>query len=181
MALTKMGQAELITNIDEATPNSNALRAAWDICRDAVLRGFDWGFAMERQELAALDDAPMSDIYAYQYALPTNPLCLRVVDFPDYDRLNQPEYEVEGDVLLTNETTARIRYIKQATDTAKYPADFANALAAWLAYETCLAINGSRGLKPLLAADYTDAISKAKGNGAIERKSMAQRTTWADR
>jgi hypothetical protein len=180
-ALTKLGQAELITNIDEGTPNANALRAAWDIARDATLRDFDWGFAMTRQTLAVLEDEPLSEIWEYQYQLPTVPLYLRIVDIPDYDPLNQPPYEIEGDVLLTNETEITIRYIAQITDTAKYPADFANALAARLAFEVATVVTQSRGAKQLAAAEYASAISDAKGTAALEQKSKPARSTWADR
>ncbi|MDO9534776.1 MAG: hypothetical protein Q7J85_05470, partial [Bacillota bacterium] len=131
MALAKLG-AKSIANIDTDTDN-NAIkcRAIYENTRDALLRSYEWNFAIERAELAQLATTPVYG-FDYEYTLPTSPYCLRVLEME-----SGTSFEIEGRKLLTNEDECKIKYIKRIVNPAQLDALFitvmVDSLAAQLA------------------------------------------------
>lgn len=178
IALVKIGASQ-ITNLGQAnSAPAAACEAVYDHLRDELLRGHNWGFAMQRGAVTLLDDAPESEKYFYQFQLPANPKVMRVVDVPDYPKM---DYRIEQDKILCNETTLIIRYIKEVTDENLFPPDFVGALACRIAAEVAIALTNSATLRQQMMIEYHIALSEAKGNGAIEVSPEVVPDTWADR
>ena len=123
-ALNNLG-ASNITTLDENSKAARIINQRYDAVRDAVFRAHPWNCLIRRAQLAQETDTPVFG-YAKQYALPTEPFCLRVLEFSNgslsYPQDNMtsntggPVFVIEGRKLLTDEGTARIKYIGRVTD-----------------------------------------------------------------
>jgi len=133
-ALLKIGSTSITSLEDDSNPARLANRL-YEPTRDALLREHPWNFAIRRSSLARLSDAPAFG-YDYAYQLPADPYCLRVLAMSD----EEAEFVIEGRELLTDETTAKIRYIALIDDPAQYDALFVQALEAALAAEMAIPI-----------------------------------------
>ena len=110
--------------------------------------------------------------YANQYALPTDPFCLRVLEFSNgtlsYPQDNMtsnsgaPVFVIEGRKLLTDEGVAKIKYVGRVTDPQQYEANLVETLAAKLAMEIAYAITGSNSIIQLTAGLYDQKLKEAR-------------------
>lgn len=168
------------SNISDFGENSKAARLVnqrYEAVRDAVFRSHPWNCLIRRAELAQEVDAPVFG-YAYQYSLPTDPFCLRVLEFsngslsyPQDNMTNNsggPVFMIEGRKLLTDEGTARIKYIGRVTDPQQYDALLTEALAARLASEIAYALTGSTSVSQLADSLYRDKLREARFVDATE-------------
>jgi len=175
-ALNNLG-ASNISSLDENSKAARIVNQRYEAVRDAVFRAHPWNCLIERAQLAQDTDAPAFG-YAYQYALPTNPYCLRVLEFsngtlsyPQDNITNNsggPVFVIEGRKLLTDEAVARIKYIGRVTDPQQYDASLVEALAARLAAEVCYAITGSTSMVQIQTSLYEAKINEARFNDATE-------------
>lgn len=175
-ALNSLGAS----NISSFTENSKAARIVnqrYEGVRDAVFRAHPWNCLIRRAELAQ-ETTPPAFGYANQYALPTDPFCLRVLEFsngtlsyPQDNILSNsggPVFVIEGRKLLTDEGVARIKYVGRITDPQQYDASLTEALSARLAAEICYAITGSTSMVQMQTAMYDAKINEARFNDATE-------------
>jgi hypothetical protein len=175
-ALNNLG-ASNISSLDENSKAARVVNQRYNAVRDAVFRAHPWNCLIERAQLAQDTDTPAFG-YAYQYALPTNPYCLRVLEFsngtlsyPQDNITNNsggPVFVIEGRKLLTDEAVARIKYIGRVTDPQQYDASLVEALAARLAAEVCYAITGSTSMVQIQTSLYEAKINEARFNDATE-------------
>lgn len=175
-ALNNLG-ASNISSLDENSKAARIVNQRYDAVRDAVFRAHPWNCLIQRAQLAQETDAPAFG-YTYQYALPTNPYCLRVLEFsngtlsyPQDNITNNsggPVFVIEGRKLLTDEAVARIKYIGRITDPQQYDASLVEALAARLAAEVCYAITGSTSMVQIQTSLYEAKINEARFNDATE-------------
>lgn len=161
-ALRKLGD-DPITSLSDNTERARLCNAFYEPTRDAVLRSHPWNFAIARASLSKLTSTPAFD-YSYEYTLPTNPYCLRVLkmEYDDY------EFKVEGRKLLTDEGTAKILYVAKITDTAQFDPMFTEVLTARLAAELAYAITGSNGMSKQMWELYDIKISEARSIDGLE-------------
>lgn len=160
-ALNFLGQ-EPIVDIDSDGPQEVSLRNAYDFALEDSLRSHTWNFAYKRASLARLDAAPTYG-YSYAYQLPSDFLKLRDTD----DTLG---HEIEGDQILSNNESMKIRYIARVTDTEKFDSSFANFLAVRLARELAYNITGESSVIEKIDALYKEAKREAKKNDGQESK-----------
>lgn len=164
MACAKLGDF-YISSMSEGTKQATYAGIFWENARDTLLESYPWNFAIERASLALLAGTPTWQ-YTYKYQLPNN--CLRVLDMSasgDFDSSQTTEYRIEGRTLVTNETKAYIKYIKQVTDTSNFPPSFSKLLACELSLllaEPLAAADSST--KQLIMADRELALSEASRN-----------------
>lgn len=168
------------SNISDFTENSKPARLVnqrYDGIRDAVFRSHPWNCLIRRAQLPQEVTAPAFG-YARQYSLPTDPYCLRVLEFSNgsmsYPQDNMtsnsggPVFVIEGRKLLTDEGTARIKYVARVTDPNEYDASLIEVLATRLAVEIAYAITGSTSVVQAAAAMYDDKIREARFVDATE-------------
>ena len=175
-ALNSLG-ANNISTFDENSKPARLINQRYDSVRDNVFRQHPWNCLIRRVELAKETDTPAFD-YANQFALPTDPFCLRVLEFSNgtltfpFDNMTSnsggPVFVIEGRKLVTDEGIAQIRYIGRVTDPQEYDAGLVETLAAALAFELAYAITGSNTVKQRMAAEYTDKLRAAKFVDATE-------------
>lgn len=128
LALSVLGDDTVLLP-DQATEQARSLAAIYDTIRDATLTAHPWNFAMARKSLPAESATPEWG-FDQQFALPSDPFCLRVW------RANgrRTGWRVEGRKILANaEAPLQILYIARIEDTELFSFTFIDALAAHLA------------------------------------------------
>tara|TARA_A100001201_G_scaffold68689_2_gene63540 strand:- start:611 stop:1195 length:585 start_codon:yes stop_codon:yes gene_type:complete len=166
-ALRKLGDSP-ITALTEDTERARLCNALYEPARDSLLRSHAWNFAITRAALAQISATPAFE-YSYQYALPTDPFCLRVLkmEYDDY------EFKIEnlagqGRVLLTNEGTANIIYIARITDPKLFDSIFVDTLTAKLASEMAYPITNSAALQKEMEKMYKLKLTEARSIDSTE-------------
>jgi hypothetical protein len=166
-ALRKLGDSP-IASLTEDTERARLCNALYEPARDSLLRSHAWNFAITRASLAQISSTPAFE-YSYQYALPTDPFCLRVLkmEFDDY------EFKIEnlagqGRVLLTNEGTANIIYIARITDPKLFDSIFVDTLIAKLASEMAYPVTNSAALQKEMERVYKLKLTEARSIDSTE-------------
>ena len=160
-ALRRLGD-DPITSLTDDTERARLCNAFYSDARDAVLRSHPWNFAITRATLAQLSDTPAYG-FNYQYALPTNPYCLRVLEMEYKDYIFKVEnVATHGRVLLTDEGTAKILYIARITDTNLFDAMFVDTLTAKLAVDLAYPVTNSMQVQTNMQKLYQLKLSEAR-------------------
>jgi len=171
-ALTKIG-GNLITSIDDDSVEARLCKERFDQVLDMLLEDHEWNFAMVRASLALLSSTPDWG-YDYEFQLPSNPYCLRVVEVED-----DYEYKIEGRKLLSDEDTINIKYVKRIDDLTELSPEFIESLTYSLAMELDYYINGSLGMKQMLDQEFMVVYRKAKTRDANQGTPKEQDTfSW---
>jgi hypothetical protein len=182
LALTRLGNKQQITSLTQGGTIAPLCNLHYAHCRDTLLRGHYWNFAIKRQALSQDSGTPNHE-FAYRYQLPTD--CLRVVrtsweaeffgsgtaiySYPTggYDHTFIP-YRIENGYLLTDETAVSIEYVAQITDTTKFDDLFVDVLAQRLAAELCPAISDNTALTQRLWQIYAEKLREARTIDGME-------------
>lgn len=177
MALTPLG-GQRVHDIDDASDETAVLcNLYYDDIVDEVLRSHPWNCAVWYQPLAQLsssDDDYLLDDYeefAYQYALPTSPKCLRVVSIPEHPGA---DYEVVGDYLLSNLETVVVKYIKRVTDPTKFDPLLVKAIAYRMAADIAMRITESKTVRNDMLQAYEWQLNRAETIDGIESEEPQQ-------
>ena len=166
--------AATITSLTENSKEARLCNRRFDTVRDAVLRSHPWNTAVTRAEIARDSTAPAFG-FTYQYTMPTDPYCLRVLSFWNsnvdneiaaYD--SQVMYKIEGRKILSNEGTCKITYIGRVTDTEQFDSMLSNTIAHRLAAETAYAITGSTTVAQQMQALYEQRLREARSMDGME-------------
>ena len=175
-ALNSIG-ATTISSLTENVKSATIINQRFDSVRDRVFRSHPWNCLINRATLSQDSSTPAFG-YAKQYILPTDPACLKVLEYSNgnltfpYDNMTkgdgQPIFVVEGNKLLTDEGTAKIKYIGRVTDTTVYDPGLIETLASAIAAEVCYAITGSQTLTDRMKLDYDTKIRLSRFDDATE-------------
>jgi hypothetical protein len=159
-ALRAVG-AERINSLAEDNKRAIVCAEQYPNTRKHLIRSGKWNFATKRVELASTVNTPSFE-YTYEFQLPSD--CLKVL------RLEQEDvkYVIEGNKLLTNETSIKIKYISDVTDTDLFPSDFSEVLALKLACDICMQLTQDRLLKRDLLAELQVLLADARSMDAQE-------------
>ena len=161
-ALTKIG-VERITSLEDNTKEGILCNEQYAKLRDEVLLSHPWNFAQARAELAE-DSVTPAFGWDKQYIIPSD--VLRVLYMHDIRDLHQ--FVREGNLLLTNNSDAKIVYIKQITDTSLFSPRFAETLALRIAWDLAYALVQSTQLAGQMEAAYQRFLSASRSFNAQE-------------
>jgi hypothetical protein len=160
-ALRRLGD-DPITSLTDDTERARLCNAFYTDARDAVLRLHPWNFAITRATLAKLSDTPAYG-FNYQYSLPTNPYCLRVLEMEYSDYIFKVEnVATHGRVLLTDEGTAKILYVARITDTNLFDSMFIDVLTAKLSVDLAYPVTNSLKVQEQMQKLYQLKLSEAR-------------------
>ena len=152
MGLLEVGAKPKIASLVEDSDNARLCNQFFWPVVDAVLRGHIWNCAIHRKTITPLADAPDFD-FDYQYQLPANPYCLRVLQVGLSE--DQPIiWRVEGRRLLTDESSAPIAYIKRITNTNEFDPLLVDAISIRLAIKFATSLTNSRTMATDLIKQY---------------------------
>jgi len=182
-ALSKLGDIR-VSNVDlDDSKAARAMRARFDFLRDAELEAHPWRFAIKRDELPALVDAPAWG-YARAYQIPAD--AHRIITIGDMAvnvetlgvqyqvstgyNPSQAAYEIIGDQIQTDLTAPlKVEYIRRVENTGEFTALFVEALASRMAMDAAEELTQSDSKKQFAAGDYKEAITEARRINAIQR------------
>jgi hypothetical protein len=131
--------------IDARTENTNEVDVANQHYDDAiafVLERYEWGFARRIVALGLVTDftaltTPQDWDYAYRYPVDTVTV-RRIVNGAGRQDPDPPPFEIGSDdtgrLVFANQADAIVETTKLITDTALYPAMFAEAVSWWLGF-----------------------------------------------
>ena len=160
-ALRRLGDSPIVSLTDD-TERARLCNAFYSEARDDVLRSHPWNFSITRQQLSQLSATPLYQ-YSYQYALPTDPFCLRVLEMEYSDYVFKIEHLAgTGRVLLTDEGTAKIIYIARITDTAQFDSLFIDTLTAKLSVDLAYPVTGSVQLQQSMQKLFESKLREAR-------------------
>jgi hypothetical protein len=163
MALSHIGSEARVLSI---SPPDNSVEAGhcatfYDIARTEMLQPGNWAFSVTRAALAQVTNP--STVWAYAYAKPAD--CQQVlrilrpsiaitvftqdlVAYPHTDDRDTAPFDIEGEVILTNQPEAVLAYVRDVTDSTKFSASFTSALSYLLAsYLAGPILKGSDGVR----------------------------------
>ena len=172
-ALDLLGAAN-ITALTENSKEARLCNGNFDDVRDAVLRSHPWNAAITRKALPSDSDTPAFG-FSFQFSLPTDPFCLRVLSFWNSNVNNDVAaydsnvmFKIEGRKVLSNEDTCNIIYIGRITDTEQYDSLLNKAISARLAAEIAYNITGSNTVASNMLTIYEARLKEAKGVDSME-------------
>jgi len=139
------------------------LNAFYPKVRDAVLRAYPWNCAIERQQLSRLVETPAFG-FTYQFQLPQDPYCLRVLKLDDEEAV----YKIEGRKLLCDNGTVKIKYISQVIDVALFDSLLSEAITARLSAELDYPITGSTSHSGAMWQLYEAKLREARTMDGME-------------
>lgn len=146
LALSRIG-AKVVTTAeitaDTATTAAHCNRH-YEQTRDALLRSHNWRFATERASLVVGSDP--TD-YDHSYKLPNDFLALQTIyDSDESDLVFRYQYDIQGTLILTNEDSCDIEYIKRITDVTKFDPLFVEVFVLSLALKLVMPLAQDRAL-----------------------------------
>jgi len=163
-ALTLLG-ANRITSLADGSTESAVMNQIFDGVQDGVMRAYPWNSLTHRTQLVASTTAPAFG-FDFQYPLPTDPYCLRVLEMNETTNLDT--WKVEGRKLLTNASTCKIRYIGRPDSLGEIDGLLAQALSARLAADSAYTLVQSNGVAQLMWQLYSGKIQEAQTIDQIE-------------
>ena len=152
MALARIGVSQYISSLTESSNEARTCNLFYSIVRDRVLEEMPWRFAVKQTTLQLTGTAP--DPWAYQYRYPND--CLKAIRLlapggsnkysifqnnTNSTINNKIVYDImedeanAGRVIVTDQDSAILEYVKAITDPTLFSPSFTNALAWGLAAE----------------------------------------------
>jgi hypothetical protein len=167
LALTQIG-AQRIISLDDGTEVATVCSVLFDDISDEVISMGPWTSCVFRANLAALATTPLFE-FAYEFQLPEDPFCLRVlgVDCPT------SEYRIEGRKILSDQSELNIKYIGRPSDPSQYDQMLKRAVTARLKMELAYAFSGQISVQQAAEQAFKDALRYGLGvdgkQGSSER------------
>lgn len=140
MALSRLG-ARTITSLTDGTTESILCNTFFDDLADEVMVEGSWTSTIRRAELAQTTNTPSYE-FDNEYQLPVDPFALKVLSIDEPVR-GRVKYRIEGDKLLTDESSIKIRYVARLVDTEDWDTYLQRAFISRLVAELVYPITGS--------------------------------------
>lgn len=186
MALGRIG-AKRINDFGDASdikPEAIQCRLHYEQTRDALIRSHYWRFASVRAALSQDTNDPAFE-WDNQFILPNDFMRLKSVFSDNFTVTENTRFSfaIEGQRLLTNESSVKLRYIKKVTDPTEFDALFIELLVLTLA---------DKFIGPLAGGDakIQEKIDRAMGRllpsvRSLDRQEtnnigIVNRRTWND-
>lgn len=164
LALSRLAAAR-IDSFDDNTIEAKECKAIYELVAKHVQSLGPWACNKFRVTLAQSTTTPDFG-FAYQYQLPTNPLCLRVLKINE-DKVGSITHQIENGVLLTDESVMSILYVGLVTDSQQYDVYLEQAIVANLIAQMAYKFTAS-----LDAADRAEKLAEMKTNELLNLSSL---------
>ena len=158
-----------IDNISDNTKAAKLCNDQYDRLRREVLRSHPWNFAITWISLAATVNNPVSDDYDYEFIIPSDVLRVLQTDITD-DLGWEVGNNVDGNkVIFCNNSSLKIKYIKDITNTTRFPPDFEEVLAFRMAADMAYSLVQSRAVQDQMFTYYGATLARAMSFDAQEK------------
>ena len=169
-ALTRLAK-DRINSFTENSPEATLVNELYDSVRQEVLDEGSWSFATTRANLALSTETPAYE-FTYAFQLPSNFIHMREIPVED----GNIEYQIEGDKLLANVSTLKIKYVKDETNEALWSPKFIKCVYLKLAIEMATSFRRNEVLVKRLIAEYEDAVMEGLARDAQQSSKEELRT-----
>lgn len=176
MALSRIGRDRIIS-LDSNNEESRQCKMYYDMCRQSLLKDYDWGFAKRIDQMAQVDFKHFG--WQYVYAYPSGCLqILRIYNNNGESLVHNSDEDDEWDIfnmsgssqaVACNVDMAMVEYIIDVRDSGVYSAQFCDALAWRIAAEIAMQLTGDANLRGQSWQFYEMTVRKVKTNTARER------------
>lgn len=173
MALSRLG-ATTISSLTDNTPEAKLCNTIFDTLAKRTMVQGSWATTIKRVALAQTSNTPAFG-YSYEYQLPVDPLCLKVLNINEDSPVTP--YSIEGDKLLIDDSTVKIRYIGYLTDPEDYGPLLTEAIEINLAAYLAMPITGDKNLSISLREEYMAVLMN---NLAIDGQQGSKQEVIAD-
>ena len=175
--------------INDLSDNSETIveaihcRLHYEQTRNELQRSHFWRFNKARAVLSRDTETPAFE-WAYQHFLPNDFLRMRsrygANNLPDSTTRNS--YSLEGNLLLSNDATEKIRYSKLVTDVTQFDPLFVKVLVLELAKKLVIPLSIDEKLKIDIDTDLDKIMPKVRALDREEGDTIrrAERSTWND-
>lgn len=164
-ALAKIG-AERILSLSDDSKAARLCKQQFTPIFNEVLRSHPWNFAIKRVELAKTINTPAFE-FTSEFQLPND--CLRVIGT---NLLNEDQYSIEGDKVLTNTDALKIRYLSSDIQVGLVDENFAEAMSMRMAADLAYSIKQSIPLGQAWMQAFRLFVGEAKSYDAQEGNTM---------
>ena len=154
LSLADLGSLRINDFSDDTEKSTQAIlcRLHYEPVRDAALRSHIWAFSSARKTLSRDTNDPDFE-WGAQFFLPNDYLAMRSIFEGRFSDNNLRSYAIEGDLLLTDETTMEIRYTKKVTDVTKFDPLFVQLLVLELDLKLVMPLTQDIKLKQTIKED----------------------------
>jgi hypothetical protein len=121
-----------------------------------------WSSTITRAVLNQTTNTPAFG-YTYEFQLPTNPICLKVLAINE-DTTGTYPFRIEGDKLLANVSTMKIQYIGRVDDTQSYDMMLQRAITTRMTAELAYPITGSSAMAERWWDKYSGDLADGLAN-----------------
>lgn len=176
MALSRIGRGRIIS-LDDNNEESRQCKMFYDMCRQSLLKDYDWGFAKRIEQMAQVDSKHFG--WQYVYAYPSNCLqILRIYNSYGESLVHKIDEADEWDIfnmsgsnqaVACDVDSAMVEYIIDIRDSGLYSAQFCDAFAWRLAAEIAIPLTGDANMRNNSWQFYEMMVRKVKTNAARER------------
>lgn len=153
----------------------------YDQTRNSLLESFEWKFASARAVLTKDTNSPPFE-WDNQFILPTDFLRLKRVYEVDEGNAKDDRFTIEGNRVLTNESTVSIPYIRKVTDTSEFSPLFTELLIVIFALKLLHPLTGSgSGMMNLRESLLKEAKALQFRARAVEKQqvNVTGRNDWS--
>lgn len=158
--------AKRIESLTQDHPNARSMNAAYEPVRKALLRKYDWSFAIARKSIAADGAGPVWGDWD-RFTKPNDFIRL----LRDNETGHAVDWKIEGNFILSRDgAPLEIRYIADIDDPTLYDSTFVEAFECALAMKCCKEVTGSLTLHKGVKEDFDDILTDAKQSGAVEKE-----------
>lgn len=168
-ALRLLGPHELDTITDDR-PERYQLDDAWDDAAASLLQEGLWNFAIRTATITQSGTAIAGWDYAFDK--PTDWVRTAGISNEATFLIGFEDYQDQGGKWYANVDTLYVRYVSNdasyGLDISAWPASFAKAMEAYLAFETGLSVSGDRGNRNDLYQLYKSRLARAKSLDAFD-------------
>lgn len=179
LALSWLGQNQ----INSFTDNQNeaiVMNANYALARDKVLNDVAWTFALRRETLAPIVDAPVFGS-GNKFLIPNDVLRVqrvyRASNNSQSGNFTSARWVREGQYIIANEQSLWCHFIVRVTDTNLFSPSFVHALAARLAADTALVFTENVRLQETMELRYEKKLSEAVYADGTQGRAEVTRST----
>ena len=175
LALARIGAKRINDLTADTSLEAIQGRTHYEHTRDVLLRSHLWRFAAARAELSEDTDTPDFQ-WGHQFILPSDFLRLGFL----YG--TTASYAVEGQRLLTNDSSVDLVYIKKVTDPTEFDPLFTEVLVLQLAMKLLMPLAQDKVLRREIQDELARVMSKARVVNLQETNTVGRddRNTWLD-
>lgn len=155
LALTRVG-ATRITSLTDNLEEARICNLLYQTVSDEVMMEGPWSTTISRVALAQTSNTPAFG-YDNEFQLPTVPVFLKALSINESVPGNI-DYRIEGDKLLTDEGTIKLRYIGRIDDTQSYGPYLTRAIVSRLSAELAYTLTGNATLAQSLFDRYQQDV-----------------------